>query len=117
MNVVSTISCLAFVVAVLIGHEHGGNNGKPRDDACKACWLNKSLEFLHLFPTVLVELKTLVELNFLLKKISSISFNTNSMECTQAIKFPWHKNDKEIIVQKFITSFDFGVNKPLADSV
>ena len=35
-------SWLAFVVAILMGHENGKNKGQPRDDASKACWLNKS---------------------------------------------------------------------------
>ena len=36
-------SGLAFVVAIFMGHENGDNKGQLRDDASKACWLNKSL--------------------------------------------------------------------------
>ena len=36
-------SWLAFVVTIFMGHENGDNKGQLRDDASKACWLNKSL--------------------------------------------------------------------------
>ena len=36
-------SWLAFVIAIFMGHENGDNKGQLRDDASKACWLNKSL--------------------------------------------------------------------------
>ena len=37
------VSWLAFVVAIFMGHENGGNKGQPRDDACKECWMKEIL--------------------------------------------------------------------------
>ena len=37
------ISWLAFVVAIFMDHENSDYKSQPRGDACKVCWLNKSL--------------------------------------------------------------------------
>ena len=35
---------VCMYVCIFMGHETGDNKSKPRDDTCKACWMEQTLE-------------------------------------------------------------------------